>query len=242
MNYYIYVNNEQQGPYSLDELRSRHITQETLVWCEGMARWTPAWQVYELRTLFEAAPQSGQATPPPVDSAPVQSQQEPLQTQQGKKSGVGCGAASLIAASIVAIILLGLSMTCPDRQEHEEAISNEINTFINQSADNPSDGWEAIGRMFVSGIAEMAVSQMLDYHNYVLWSVGEVHYGGRTKTVSFGILGHVFTFDADDLQRALDDMKGNTDQQKTTEPDSDTTAPEVQEPTPEPEQVDTTSF
>ena len=241
MNYYIYVNNEQQGPYTVDELRSRNITQETLVWCEGMARWTPAWQVDELRTLFEAAPQPGQATPPPVTPSPVQPQEEPLQAQQGK-SGAGCGTVSLIAAAIVALILLGLSMTCPDRQDHEEAVSNEINTFINQSADNPSDGWEAIGRMFASGIAEMAVSQMLDYHNYVLWSVGEVHYAGKTKTVSFGILGHVFTFDADDLQRALDGMKGNTDQQEATEPDTDTTVPDIPEPAPEPAQVDTTSF
>ena len=31
MNYFIIVNDAQQGPYTIDELRQRHITQETLV-------------------------------------------------------------------------------------------------------------------------------------------------------------------------------------------------------------------
>ena len=34
MNYYIFVNNEQQGPYTLEELRARHIASDTLVWRE----------------------------------------------------------------------------------------------------------------------------------------------------------------------------------------------------------------
>ena len=68
MNYFIIVNDAQQGPYTIDELRQRHITQETLVWCEGMANWQPAWQVEELRTLFFNAG-NGQATPPPIPGA-----------------------------------------------------------------------------------------------------------------------------------------------------------------------------
>ena len=55
MNYYIFVNNEQQGPYTLEELRARHIASDTLVWREGMAQWTAAWQVDELRQLFQTA-------------------------------------------------------------------------------------------------------------------------------------------------------------------------------------------
>ena len=42
MTYFILINNQQQGPYTLDELRSRNITSATLVWREGMADWTPA--------------------------------------------------------------------------------------------------------------------------------------------------------------------------------------------------------
>lgn len=54
MNYFIIVNDTQQGPYTIEELRQRHIDASTLVWAEGMAQWTPAWQVEELKTLFNA--------------------------------------------------------------------------------------------------------------------------------------------------------------------------------------------
>lgn len=59
MNYFIIVNDAQQGPYTIEELRQRHIDTSTLVWAEGMAQWTPAWQVEELKTLFNGATDNG---------------------------------------------------------------------------------------------------------------------------------------------------------------------------------------
>ena len=69
MNYFIIVNDTQQGPYTIEELRQRHIDASTLVWAEGMAQWTPAWQVEELKTLFNATTGNGAnatPTPPPM--------------------------------------------------------------------------------------------------------------------------------------------------------------------------------
>ena len=42
MQYFIVINDVQQGPFSIDELRQRNITSDTLVWAEGMPQWTPA--------------------------------------------------------------------------------------------------------------------------------------------------------------------------------------------------------
>lgn len=36
MQYFIVINDVQQGPFSIDELRQRNITSDTLVWAEGM--------------------------------------------------------------------------------------------------------------------------------------------------------------------------------------------------------------
>lgn len=63
MNYFIIVNDTQQGPYTIEELRQRHIDASTLVWAEGMAQWTPAWQVEELKTL--STPRLAMAPTPP---------------------------------------------------------------------------------------------------------------------------------------------------------------------------------
>lgn len=66
--YYIVENNQQAGPFTLDQLAAKGITPETNVWTEGMSSWTPASQVSELQSLFapqpEYAPQP-QYTPQP---------------------------------------------------------------------------------------------------------------------------------------------------------------------------------
>lgn len=61
--YFILIDNKQLGPYTLDELRQRAISSSTLVWAEGMAQWTPAWQVPALRPLFNTAPASESPAP-----------------------------------------------------------------------------------------------------------------------------------------------------------------------------------
>lgn len=47
-------NGQQAGPFSFDQLVQKGISPETLVWKQGMADWTPAWKVEELRAVLEA--------------------------------------------------------------------------------------------------------------------------------------------------------------------------------------------
>lgn len=63
MEYYISVGNDKRGPYSIEELKARGITSETLVMAEDTDNWVPAWQVEELRDIISvtAEPVSGPA-------------------------------------------------------------------------------------------------------------------------------------------------------------------------------------
>ncbi len=63
--YYIIRNDQQAGPYTLEELAEMGITPDTIVWTEGMTDWTPARQVSELASLFTTTAQT-----PPSYSAP----------------------------------------------------------------------------------------------------------------------------------------------------------------------------
>ena len=58
--YYVAVNNQQAGPFPMDELQQKaqtgQLTRETLVWTQGMAKWTPAGEVAELAALFAHLP------------------------------------------------------------------------------------------------------------------------------------------------------------------------------------------
>ena len=56
MEYFIAVNGQQQGPFSIEALRAQNISPATLVWAPGMATWQQAIQVAELQPLFMAQP------------------------------------------------------------------------------------------------------------------------------------------------------------------------------------------
>lgn len=73
MYYYIGPNNQQLGPVPAEQLLSRGVTGETMVWKAGMAQWQKAKDVPELRQYFGSSfnagnpynNQSTQFNPPP---------------------------------------------------------------------------------------------------------------------------------------------------------------------------------
>ena len=54
--YYYTDGKERYGPYTLDELKDKNITQETLVWKEGLVDWVPARNLSDLQSLFLSTP------------------------------------------------------------------------------------------------------------------------------------------------------------------------------------------
>jgi hypothetical protein len=54
--YYIVTDNEQKGPYSIEELQELNISLSTLVWNEGMENWVEAKNVPELRNIIKISP------------------------------------------------------------------------------------------------------------------------------------------------------------------------------------------
>lgn len=57
--YYIAINNQPTGPYTIDQLRQMNITPASLVWANGMPEWITAGEVDELRTqLFGMPPRT----------------------------------------------------------------------------------------------------------------------------------------------------------------------------------------
>lgn len=81
--YYIIINDQQQGPFAKEELLSRGLTPQTMVWCQGMPDWMPASSVHDLNDLF-ARPQQPQYQQPyqqqyPQQQYPQQPYQQPDQ-------------------------------------------------------------------------------------------------------------------------------------------------------------------
>ncbi len=57
--YYLHDGKENIGPFDLDELKSKGIKKDTIVWCEGMQDWTSAGVIDELKNIVLV-------TPPPI--------------------------------------------------------------------------------------------------------------------------------------------------------------------------------
>lgn len=78
MNEYFYIDkatNQQCGPFSINELKAKNITPDTMVWCSGMADWTTANNVAELSVLFPQQQTTAAYQAPVVNQATTQQSQ-----------------------------------------------------------------------------------------------------------------------------------------------------------------------
>lgn len=57
MKYYYYSEGNQQfGPYTHDELKTKRLKRSTLVWSEGMSEWTPATEIADIKDIIFTEP------------------------------------------------------------------------------------------------------------------------------------------------------------------------------------------
>lgn len=54
--YFLHDGNEQEGPFSIDELQNKNITRQTSIWYEGLSEWTAAGNIEELSLIFKVLP------------------------------------------------------------------------------------------------------------------------------------------------------------------------------------------
>ena len=120
-----------------------------------------------------------------------------------------------ISLFVIAIVLLVVS--CPDKQDHINAlkevvtsvINDEASSLINKDDEGNSNAWanmsSIVGSLLGSTVVTAVLENNVNVANYFVCSVGKMTYDGDVKTVSFGILGHVFTIDKKDVVNFIHD-------------------------------------
>ena len=238
MEFFIIDHNGQQaGPFSFDQLVQKGISPETLVWKQGMADWTPAWKVEELRAVLEAAEanQSNQNILNIQKQEGVQqgfqqgaNQQQDYQKaqqeayQQGFQQGAAMHSnfqqqpkkktshfAMKLVIGLIIFILAIFAVTNPGADAHKEKVRTEASKAVEKavgSTDNNffSQALRSVAKMMAGSMMDEAMNQLFEYHNYIVCSTGSVEFNGKPHTVSFGILGNVYTMNADDMVKALE--------------------------------------
>ena len=218
-------NGQQAGPFSFDQLVQKGISPETLVWKQGMADWTPAWKVEDLRAVLEAveANQSNQNTQKQEANQQQahqqdyqKAQQEAYQQgaamhsnfQQQPKKKTSHFAIKMVIGLIIFILAI-FAITNPSADAHKEKVRTEASKAV-EKAVGPTDNnffsqaLRSVAKMMAGSMMDEAMNQLFEYHNYIVCSTGSVEFNGKPHTVSFGILGNVYTMNADDMVKALE--------------------------------------
>ncbi len=77
--FYIAEDGHQTGPFTLEELKSKNIKRNTLIWTEGLVHWTKAEDIPLLKDILKVSPpplpnsetrSTSQQAPPPIPSEP----------------------------------------------------------------------------------------------------------------------------------------------------------------------------
>lgn len=212
MKYFIVENNKQSGPFSIYELKDKGITSETLVWAEGMTDWTPAWKVDELRAfLFNTKDAS---TPPPLPEdmeQPAAAQAEPAAAIEKKKpQGSSCLKRMFVGfLFLLAVLLVAMAVSCPSEQAHKNKIKEKITLALEQSAQRNNNlfgvGIGLVRHLLTDEILDRVLDEMVDYHNYYVFSKCTINSDGKDKNISYGAFARVFTMNEDDLSRYIDE-------------------------------------
>lgn len=225
-------NGQQAGPFSLDQLVQKGISPETLVWKQGMADWTPAWKVEELKAVLEAirANQSNQNAQK-QEGVQQDFQQETYQQdyqkaqqeayQQGFQQGAAMNSnfqqqpkkkshfAMKMVIGLIIFILALFAVTNPSADAHKEKVRTEASKAVEKAVGSTDNNFfsqvlRSVAKMMAGSMMDEAMNQLFEYHNYIVCSTGSVDFNGKPHTVSFGILGNVYTMNADDMVKALE--------------------------------------
>lgn len=115
----------------------------------------------------------------------------------------------------VAAVILALLLTCPDKSQHLEVVTDTLTQALNETVDEhigkgqlASSISGAISSFASKSIVTGYLENNFSVTDYYIFSIGKVYLNGKTHQVSFGIAKHVFTIGTDKVK---DGINGTVD-------------------------------
>ena len=99
----------------------------------------------------------------------------------------------LIGLIIFVALIVFLYSSCPEKKDHTEALSDSVTQILGEQG----PGFDASMISSIpgfDGVMQLLGDNMVDVDSYFLFSLGRMELNGEEQIVSFGIGGHVFTF------------------------------------------------
>ena len=114
-----------------------------------------------------------------------------------------------IILGFIVLLFLVFAITNPGLDAHKEKVKTEAAKAIDKATETSDNNFftqsiRSIAKMMAGSAIDEVMNQLFEYHNYIVCSKGTVEFNGKQHTVSFGILGSVYTMNADDMVKALE--------------------------------------
>lgn len=215
------MNDRQQGPFTLEQLGGMSIMPDTPVWHDGMPDWAPASAVAELQHMVAyapgaasaPAPEQGEpqgARPPQWNGARQQVDPQPAEAEPVPVKPRKSHTALWVTLIVIAVLAILLAVTNPTKDDHCRAITSVSRSWMSQTIEEMG-GSGVIGGLLKVGSTQLirgVVNQVVEVDNYVLFSLGYIDTGAEKSRISLGIMGHVFTFDKNQINEKLQEAIG----------------------------------
>ena len=104
----------------------------------------------------------------------------------------------LIGILVLAALIL-MASTVPDKKAHKDAMMKAVKEYVDEEATK-----RGFGDNVLSNLGKGIVNKTVEVNNYLIFNTTHVKLDGKKKTLSLGLLGHVFTFDKKMLRDALE--------------------------------------
>lgn len=114
-----------------------------------------------------------------------------------------------IILGLIVLLFLVFAISNPGLDAHKEKVKTEAAKAIDKATETSDNNFftqsiRSIAKMMAGSAIDEVMNQLFEYHNYIVCSKGTVEFNGKQHTVSFGILGSVYTMNADDMVKALE--------------------------------------
>lgn len=118
---------------------------------------------------------------------------------------------------ILFVLLIGfLYVTCPDDSAHVDALSEALPDYFKEQIGLDNEFSELKNNPAMQNLINALAPKLVDVDNYLLVSIGREKFSGEDQIVSFGIGGHVFTFNDEIVKKGADFAKKFNEQLKET--------------------------
>ena len=123
-----------------------------------------------------------------------------------------------LIGAILLILVIAMVKTVPDKKAHKKAMMEAVKEYVDEEAKERGLGDNVLtdlGKGILNKTIEVALNSKLEVNNYLLFNTTSVEMDDESKTLSLGILGHVFTFDKEMLRDALEASAKEKAEQKS---------------------------